>query len=210
MVRAKYEDGQKINGILFLREVQQRRNIRRGLFQCPLCPKTFETDISQILGGHTKSCGCLRKIKNHEPVIKHGHCKRVRTSEYNSYSQMIGRCYNHGNKDYKLYGGRGIRVCDRWKDDFKNFIDDMGQKPGKGYSIDRIDNNGIYELSNCRWANIFEQNNNKRNNVLLTYMGKTQTQEQWAREIGLDGTTIKKRRHKGWPIDQILSKAMHA
>ena len=81
--------------------------------------------------------------------------------EYNTWYQMIYRCYNPKCKAYKHYGGRGIRVCSRWKACFNNFLVDMGTRP-KGYSIDRVDNDGNYELSNCRWATIKEQQDNSR------------------------------------------------
>jgi len=125
------------------------------------------------------------------------------TSIYKTWIGLKARCYNKNDKDYKNYGGRGIKVCKRWKNSFENFYNDMGDKP-KGMSIDRIDNNGNYEPSNCRWATIEQQNNNKRNNHLLTYNGKTQTITQWSREIKVPVSTLQCRLLRGWSKEKTL------
>lgn len=118
---------------------------------------------------------------------------------------MISRCYNNKNKSYADYGGRGITVCDRWRNSFPDFIKDMGKKP-TGLSIDRIENNGNYEPGNCRWANSFNQANNTRKNVYLTYKGETRTVNQWARHLNLANSTLRNRLDKlNWPIDKAFN-----
>jgi hypothetical protein len=116
---------------------------------------------------------------------------------------MMSRCYNERDIGWNNYGGRGIRVCDRWHE-FLNFVADMGQ-PTEGMSIDRINSDDNYLPSNCRWADRFQQANNRRNNVRLVFGGKEMTIAEWAREIGADPATLKRRLDKGWSTEDALS-----
>jgi hypothetical protein len=122
------------------------------------CGNTGTYYLCNLKSGKTKSCGCLyneTRVGNY----KHG---GTGTREYSIWKAMKRRCYNKNVKDYPNYGGRGIIVCDRWLNSFENFISDMGKKPSAEYSIDRIDVNGNYEPSNCRWATPKEQRLNQR------------------------------------------------
>ena len=104
-----------------------------------------------------------------EKLTKHGHAKttdKTASPTYSSWSSMLNRCDNENNTSYKNYGGKGILVCERWRT-FSHFLEDMGEKPLKGMSIERINNNGNYEKSNCKWACATEQNRNK-NGVILS------------------------------------------
>ena len=122
----------------------------------------------------TQSCGCIRK--GHPPTcFRHG---KEGTPAYRVWSSMKGRCLNKDSQYYSHYGARGIVVCERWMD-FKNFYADMGDPP-LGMSIDRIDNNGNYEPSNCRWATQQQQGRNTRKNRIIRAFGETKTVADWA------------------------------
>ena len=127
------------------------------------------------------------------------------------YFSMLQRCYKTDDSQYADYGGRGITVCERWRTKqidgrgFWNFVVDMGERP-EGYLLERIDNNGNYEPSNCRWATRGEQQRNRRNNVMITYKGKTKCAKDWATELGMDDVTIGRRYKKGLPLELVFSK----
>lgn len=133
----------------------------------------------------------------------HGHTSGGRESPtYRSWNLMWQRCRNDKCAKYPQYGGRGITVCERWLK-FENFLEDMGLRP-KGKTLDRVNNNLGYYPENCRWATNVEQNNNRRNSILLTCRGETLTLPQWARRLGINQKTLRKRLYQGWPIEQAL------
>ena len=119
------------------------------------------------------------------------------------WRKMKERCYNTKVDNYHRYGGRGITVCDEWKDNFQAFYDwSMANGYADDLTIDRIDNDGNYEPGNCRWATMKEQANNKSNNVRITYKGKTQDIKQWSEELGIAYTTLFIRIQNGWPVEK--------
>lgn len=130
---------------------------------------------------------------------------RSRTPEYAAWIHMLDRCYNASNPGYSNYGGRGIRVCDRWITSFANFLSDLGERPSANHMLDRIDNDGNYTPSNCRWATPRVQGNNKRNNRLITYGDKTLTLSQWTAELHLPRGLIDSRLRAGWSISEALT-----
>jgi hypothetical protein len=119
---------------------------------------------------------------------------------------MLTRCYNPNTHNYHRYGGRGIEVCDRWKNSFNNFYDDMIQKYNNKLTLDRIDINGNYCKENCRWATVKEQNNNTSTNHRLTYNGETLNIGQWEERLGLKQGRIHNRMNKhGWSLEKALT-----
>ncbi len=158
-----------------------------------------------LVTGNTKSCGCIRREVAAERARKrnttHGMSRR---RLYHTWNNMVRRCSDPRRPDYPRYGGRGIKVCDRWLEP-ENFYADMGDPPAAAMSLDRIDNDGDYSPENCRWATISQQCRNQRKSILITYNGVTKPMLDWAEEFGLGGGTLKTRIFTlGWPVDKAL------
>lgn len=147
----------------------------------------------------TRSCGCAVKL--------HGGDKEH--PEYSSWRNMRRRCLNPDARDYRHYGGRGIKICQRWLDSFVWFLVDMGPRPGPGYSIERIHNDGNYDPGNCCWATPHEQMRNMRFNRLITINGETLCVAEWAERSGLGTRTIFRRIQYSWPAEDLLSPPDH-
>jgi hypothetical protein len=150
-----------------------------------------------IRSGHTKSCGCITKKHGLRPS------KEKMSPEYRAWRGMRDRCNNIFSKDHKYYGGKNIKICERWND-FSLFLLDMGYKPTEGHSIDRIDSNGDYEPNNCRWATVTEQNRNRTNIRKLTYKDKCLYVPEWAELTCISADKIHKRIKRGWGVGRAL------
>jgi hypothetical protein len=120
---------------------------------------------------------------------------------------MINRCRCPWNSGYKYYGARGIKVCERWFNSFPAFLEDMGPRPSKEYSIDRIDNNGNYEPGNCRWSTRVEQGRNKSTNVMVTHAGETLCVSEWAERYGVGASMLSNRLRAGWSFEDAVTKS---
>lgn len=128
------------------------------------------------------------------------------TKEYKTWLGIKARCNNPNEDSYQRYGGRGIRVCDKWMHSYEQFLNDMGRAPSKDFSIERIDRDGNYEPSNCKWATDIEQANNKSINRIIEFKGKSMTVSQWARCLGIDAKLITKRMFRGWSFEKAVTK----
>ncbi len=163
MARPKGTVKHNLVGKKFCRYTVIKRNmIKKGSFwECECeCGRVKDVSAYNLMSGTVKSCGCYHKERVRETQTTHGRAgKNDRT--YKCYWNMITRCTNPNNHHYYLYGARGIKICDRWLESFLNFLEDMGEQP-EGFQIERKDNNGNYELSNCIWLRAELQVNNKR------------------------------------------------
>lgn len=126
------------------------------------------------------------------------------TLTYARWKSMRQRCTDPRASNYKHYGGRGIKVCDRWQD-FAAFLADMGECPGPGMTLDRIKNDVGYEPGNCKWATQAEQNGNRSRNVPLTYNGVTRNVADWATALGMAPNTLNMRMRLGWTVERALT-----
>lgn len=195
--------GKKFGKLVPIRYIEKYKYLCR----CD-CDKEIIVTSANLKNGHTKSCGCLLK----EKLTKHGHTiKNNRSKTYLSWDNMIQRCTNPNNPEYKDYGGRNppIIVCDRWNPksggSFKNFLIDVGEIP-KGLTFNRINNNKGYNPKNFNIITNKEQQRNKRNNKLITFNGRTQCMSAWAEEYNINTRTLYARLHKlNWPIEKALT-----
>lgn len=157
--------------------------------------------VDRVLGGKSKSCGC----KKGEHLITHNLSKHPL---YVVWNDIKARCYNIKDPNYKNYGGRGITICEEWKNNFATFYKwSILHGWRKGLEIDRIDNsdNKEYSSQNCRFVTKIINGNNKRNNIIFTYNNKSQTISQWERERFNGKRIIKNRLKHGWSIQKILT-----
>ncbi len=166
------------------------------------CGTVKTVEESNVRSGRTESCGCLRLERVHAASATHGMSK---TPEYKIWVGMITRCENTAVKCYSRYGGRGITVSPEWRASFAQFMADMGPRPDRKYSIDRLDNDKGYSAENCAWRTASEQANNRRCNTSITYNGKTMTVRQWSRHLGGDINTVYKRLRAGWSPELAVS-----
>lgn len=175
----------------------------RWLCRCK-CGKETTVVSSHLKSGKIKSCGCWWQERKHEYRKTHSHSnERI----YHIWKAMKQRCYSENSSRYADYGGRGIRICAEWKDNFESFYSwAINNGYNDNMTIDRIDNNGNYSPSNCRWISKAEQNLNKRNSHLITYKGETKTMTEWARKMHLPPSVVQYRLNKAkWSVEKTLT-----
>ena len=188
--------GRKFNKLTVISYSNTKKGNTHWNVKCD-CGNSLVVNGSYLLNNHTKSCGCLQG----SGIVTHG---KTQTLSYETWGRMKTRCLNAKNKDYKYYGGRGITICNRWRNSFENFYKDMGDRPD-GMTLERIDNSKGYEPNNCKWATHEEQCNNKRNNCILTYRGISLNLVQWAKRLRINKSTLYWRIRQGWPIQKAFA-----
>lgn len=188
---------------------QNRSCNKRKFWNCTcICGAEKVVDGENLKGRKTSSCGCLaREIHS---II---HAKRRKFSPEEKafrhiWRLMIRRCHNHRDKVYHLYGGRGIKVCERWHD-YASFKADMFPRPSN-MTLERIDNNDGYYPGNCRWASYAEQCNNRRSNNYQTINGITKTVSEWCNQYKISASVVYQRLRRGWDIESALTKPVRA
>lgn len=197
----KNEIGNKFGRLTAISRISSPREIY--LCRCD-CGKECIAPGPSLRFGCRSSCGCAKRDHLKRGLnTKHGGSY---SPEFSCWSHMRKRCNDPKDPKYYRYGGRGITVCDRWRDSFENFLKDMGRRPSASHSIERDDNNGNYEPSNCHWATPTEQGRNKSTTIRVTVNGETKSLAAWAEYYGLTLNRVYYRiHHAGWPITKALT-----
>jgi hypothetical protein len=183
------------------------KNRAHWLCRCECGVESYKR-AETLKNGQTRSCGCLRVETTTKNKTTHG-MARVgdrRSPEYKVWASMKNRCADPKSQRWASYGGRGIRVCDRWLHSFENFYADMGARPSARHQIDRKDNDGPYSPDNCHWVTPLANANNKARSRLIEFGGRSMSMSQWAREVGLDSHALAYRLDRaGWSVEKSLT-----
>lgn len=196
--------GLKFGRLTVVEFVGRRRNVFYWSCLCE-CGNTHYAASDNLKYGRTSSCGCLRKEVSSKNHRVHGLSD---APEAYVWSSMKARCYNQNTPNFFRYGGRGIRICESWLSDFTSFYRDMGPRPSPKHSLERRDNNGHYEPSNCYWATVGQQARNRRSNVNLTFNGVTMCCMDWDDHLGFLRATVKNRLKRGWTVERALTEPL--
>ncbi|MCK9597471.1 MAG: hypothetical protein M0R06_00445 [Sphaerochaeta sp.] len=200
MQRLDIKKGERFGRLVIIAEEPQHDAKRYFLCQCD-CGKRKEIALTGLTNG-TQSCGCLQREATVKRNLTHGDAN---TTLYRRWGHIIGRCLNPSDARYPYYGGRGITVCQEWLK-FEAFRDwALANGYAENLTIDRKENDGNYEPSNCRWVSWKEQQNNRRNNHRITCNGITLTLQQWSEKIGIKSGTLLARIESGWSPDIALT-----
>ena len=199
--------GQRFGHLTAIEMVGVDSKSRLAMWRCKCdCGNEKVIKGKHLRCGEIKSCGCIRKTetaaKLRETSTTHG---MTNTRLYGIWCGIKSRCYNSHRKKHKEYGGRGITICDEWRDSFEAFRDwALANGYQDNLTIDRINNNGPYCPENCRWVSMKEQQNNRRNNRMLTIGDETKTMQQWADKMGIKSRTIQQRLNRGWSVEKAI------
>lgn len=173
---------------------------------CPLKTKKA-VQYGNLTSGHTTSCGCVRRERHLAAVTKHGHGRdHKRTPEYMVYHSMIARCYLPATGSYEYYGGKGVKVCDRWRESFEAFLEDVGLRPSPKHVLSRKENDKDFTQDNAAWTLGHDARRNNRNTRLFEINGRTLCLEDWAKEYGIGKSTLHYRLSKGLTMREALDR----
>lgn len=193
--------GNRYGRLTVIKKVPSNTKKTKWLCVCD-CGESRIVQGGNLVSGNTTSCGCIQKERVREIRQTHG---ITRTKLHRAWSHIKTRCLNPNCKDWADYGGRGIKVCDEWRDSFEAFRDwALTHGYRDDLTIDRIDVNGNYEPSNCRWATAKAQGNNKRNNRIIEINGEAHTLTEWADIKGINPQSIRSRIARGWKPDRAV------
>lgn len=203
--RARDYTGQRIGKLTVLGPIERRKYVGgystvMWLCKCD-CGNTTAAQAGHLASGKHSSCGCGQRARASETNLTHG---ATSTAEWSVWRGMKRRCNSPRSKAYPRYGGRGIRVCDRWQK-FENFLADMGKRPGPEFELDREDNDRGYEPGNCRWVRRLINIRNSSNPLRITANGVTRLAVEWAEDLGISPMTLRKRLSRGWTAEDAVS-----
>lgn len=198
--------GQRFGRWIALSEAPARGKSRLWNCLCD-CGTKKEVWMESLISGKSTSCGCFQQ----EQVIRtHTRHAMSKSPEFRAWAKMLDRCHNPRNESYRHYGGRGISVCSEWAESFDAFFESMGTRPTSKHSIERRDNNGNYEPSNCFWATRLEQARNTSRTRMIEAFGERKLLSEWSYFTGLPETTIRSRLRRGWNAERALTTARGA
>lgn len=193
--------GQRFGRLVVLAVAFRRKKKTYVNCRCD-CGGEATVEMYHLQDGHTTSCGCMRAVKGATTRRTHG---KSGTKEYHAWVSMTDRCYNPNAGKFRHYGGRGIKVCERWRTSSAAFLADMGKAPSPKHELDRIDVNGDYSPANCRWATRSQQMRNTRFNHRITFEGRTLLLVEWGEVTGLGRNVIGFRLKRGWSVKDALT-----
>lgn len=201
MIRLIVKRGDRYGNLIVIKDSENLNGLRMMYCKCD-CGNTKIVSLKNLRNGCTKSCGCLHR----KGRVTHG---MSGSSEYKIWQNMKYRCLYPTHPEFIHYGGRGIGVCDRWRD-FAFFFEDMGRRPSRNHTLDRIDNDGDYCPENCQWSTWVVQQRNRGNNRVISMLGVSKSLIEWVEELGINYKTVYSRLARGWTAESaLLGKLSH-
>ncbi len=200
----EFHAGQVFGRWTLLEVAPRTRHYARWWCRCT-CGTRRAVPVPGLRKGTSTSCGCAVREKTSARMRTHG---MKGTHTFTTWCLMRYRCTRPTMTHYENYGGRGIKVCDRWLHSFENFLEDVGERPSTKHTIDRIDSNGNYEPGNVRWATHLEQRHNRRDVVRIPCQGRSFMLVEWARELRLPFSVLHQRLRYGWSVERAFTEPL--